>query len=46
LREHGQTNESIARYYRKSRISYAQVHSEEGAVNMALNPDGDPGSSA
>src|SRR3954452_19834055 len=40
LREHGTTNTSIAQYYRRSRIGYERVHSEEGAMHMALNPDG------
>ena len=40
LEGHGSTPAGIRRYYERSRIGYRYVHSDEGAMHMALNPRG------
>jgi SAM-dependent methyltransferase len=40
LEGHGETNEQICKYYEDSRLGYRFVHSQEGAMHMALNPSG------
>ena len=40
LEDRGRTPDAISRYYERSRIGYRFVHSEEGAMHMALNPGG------
>lgn len=40
LEGHGETAEQIRRYYEDSRLGYRFVHSQEGAMHMALNPSG------
>lgn len=40
LEGRGQTPQGIRRYYERSRPGYRFVHSDEGAMHMALNPDG------
>jgi SAM-dependent methyltransferase len=36
----GATADAISRYYERSRVGYRFVHSDEGAMHMALNPGG------
>jgi ubiquinone/menaquinone biosynthesis C-methylase UbiE len=36
----GRTARGIRRYYERSRVGYRFVHSDEGAMHMALNPGG------
>jgi SAM-dependent methyltransferase len=36
----GDTPAKVRRYYEDSRIGYRHVHSKDGAMHMALNPDG------
>ncbi|HTA15800.1 MAG TPA: class I SAM-dependent methyltransferase [Solirubrobacteraceae bacterium] len=40
LEGHGDSAEEIRRYYEDSRLGYRFVHSQEGAMHMALNPSG------
>src|SRR4051812_38307665 len=40
LQGRGSSQEGIQRYYEDSRLGYWFVHSKEGAMHMALNPDG------
>jgi SAM-dependent methyltransferase len=40
LEDQGRTPAGIRRYYERSRPGYRFVHSEQGAMHMALNPDG------
>lgn len=40
LEGRGCTPQGIQRYYERSRAGYRFVHSDEGAMHMALNPDG------
>lgn len=40
LEGRGDTTQDVRRYYERSRLGYRWVHSEEGAMHMALNPDG------
>ena len=40
LKRQGSTAAGIRRYYEQSRIGYRYVHSEQGAMHMALSPDG------
>ncbi len=40
LEDQGRTPAGIRRYYERSRVGYRFVHSDEGAMHMALNPDG------
>ena len=40
LEGQGATPAGIRRYYQRSRLGYRYVHSEHGAMHMALNPDG------
>lgn len=40
LEGQGQTTAGIRRYYARSRLGYRYVHSEQGAMHMALNPGG------
>jgi len=40
LEGHGETAEQIRQYYEDSRLGYRFVHSQEGAMHMALNPSG------
>jgi SAM-dependent methyltransferase len=40
LEGQGATPSAIRRYYERSRLGYRFVHSEQGAMHMALNPDG------
>jgi SAM-dependent methyltransferase len=40
LESQGRTPSQIRRYYERSRPGYRFVHSELGAMHMALNPDG------
>jgi ubiquinone/menaquinone biosynthesis C-methylase UbiE len=40
LEGHGRTAAQIRRYYERSRPGYRLVHSDLGAMHMALNPDG------
>ncbi len=40
LEDQGRTPAAIRRYYERSRVGYRFVHSELGAMHMALNPDG------
>jgi SAM-dependent methyltransferase len=40
LQGRGATPDSIRRYYERSRIGYRYVHSADGAMHMALNPQG------
>ena len=40
LEGRGRTPQAIRRYYERSRVGYRFVHSDEGAMHMALNPDG------
>lgn len=40
LQRQGTTAAGIRRYYRLSRAGYRFVHSDRGAMHMALNPDG------
>ena len=40
LDRHGKDLADIIRYYRHSSLGYRFVHSESGAMHMALNPDG------
>lgn len=40
LRGHGDNASEIRKYYKYSRFGYRFVHSPEGAMHMALNPDG------
>lgn len=37
---HGQDAHDIERYYRESSLGYRYFHSGQGAIHMALNPDG------
>jgi SAM-dependent methyltransferase len=40
LEGQGRTQAGIRRYYERSRLGYRYVHSEHGAMHMALNPGG------
>jgi SAM-dependent methyltransferase len=40
LEGHGESADQIRRYYEDSRLGYRYVHSQEGAMHMALNPSG------
>lgn len=40
LEGHGGSADQIRRYYEDSRLGYRFVHSQAGAMHMALNPDG------
>jgi SAM-dependent methyltransferase len=40
LEGQGTTPAAIRSYYERSRLGYRLVHSEQGAMHMALNPDG------
>jgi SAM-dependent methyltransferase len=40
LEGQGATPAAIRSYYERSRLGYRLVHSEQGAMHMALNPDG------
>lgn len=40
LERRGETPAGIRRYYERSRLGYRFVHSERGAMHMALNPGG------
>lgn len=40
LEGRGRTPAAIRRYYERSRLGYRFVHSEQGAMHMALNPGG------
>jgi arsenite methyltransferase len=40
LEGQGSTPGAIRRYYERSRLGYRFVHSDQGAMHMALNPDG------
>lgn len=40
LTSSGDTTAKIRSYYERSRIGYRLVHSKDGAMHMALNPDG------
>jgi SAM-dependent methyltransferase len=40
LEGQGATSATIRSYYQRSRLGYRFVHSEQGAMHMALNPDG------
>jgi SAM-dependent methyltransferase len=40
LEGQGATPAAIRSYYARSRLGYRLVHSEQGAMHMALNPDG------
>ena len=40
LEDRGRTTAGVRRYYEHSRAGYRFVHSEQGAMHMALNPDG------
>ncbi|MEA2219775.1 MAG: hypothetical protein QOJ35_2401 [Solirubrobacteraceae bacterium] len=40
LEGQGRTPDAIRRYYERSRAGYRFVHSAQGAMHMALNPDG------
>ena len=40
LEARGRTPQAIRSYYERSRVGYRFVHSDEGAMHMALNPDG------
>jgi len=40
LAGNGGSAATIRRYYEQSRLGYRLVHSDEGAMHMALNPDG------
>jgi len=40
LEGHGESADQIRRYYEDSRLGYRFVHSQEGAMHMALNPSG------
>ena len=40
LEGRGETPQGIRRYYERSRVGYRFVHSDQGAMHMALNPGG------
>jgi len=40
LSANGNTSAKIRKYYEDSRLGYQHVHSKDGAMHMALNPDG------
>ncbi len=40
LEGQGDTPAAIRRYYERSRVGYRLVHSDQGAMHMACNPDG------
>ncbi len=40
LKGQGSSGTSIRKYYEESRLGYYLVHSKDGAMHMALNPDG------
>ncbi len=40
LEDSGSTAAKIRKYYEDSRVGYRLVHSRDGAMHMALNPDG------
>jgi SAM-dependent methyltransferase len=40
LEGHGGSSDQIREYYEDSRLGYRFVHSQEGAMHMALNPSG------
>ncbi len=41
LKDQGNSNASIRKYYEDSRLGYYLVHSRNGAMHMALNPAGE-----
>lgn len=40
LEGRGATTQGVRRYYERSRVGYRFVHSDQGAMHMALNPGG------